>query len=337
VTAAVLAGFSPATGTVPGTSVEAGSVTTSRPMMGGLVTVHIGDGPHGPEPARAAERVLRRIDAWAALLTRFDEGSELSRLNAHPGGVVPIGPTLTAVLDWARTAETLSDGLVDAAMLDARLAAEAGRPVARPLAAARRWSLVRTARGSSVIREPGVRFDLDGVAKGWLADRALDITPGQTALVDADGDIAARVAPGDELVIGVADPREHAGPDAALAVVRLVAGASAGATAGPTAGPRGRRLGLATSGISVHRWSHGADVTHHLVDPATWRPASTDVVQATVLADSARVAEVFAKVAIIAGSQRAPALLDRPGVHGALLLTTRGEIRATPGMLRWLA
>jgi thiamine biosynthesis lipoprotein len=329
VTAAVLSSFLATSASDTAPSVEAGSATISRPMMGGLVSVHIGAGPGSLESARGAERVLDRIGAWAATLTRFDAASELSRLNAHRGGAVPIGPTLTAVLDWARTAEAISDGLVDVAMLDARLAAEAGVPVARPIAAARRWSLVRTARGSAVIREPGVRFDLDGVAKGWLADRALGITPGRTALVDADGDIAARVAVGDELVIGVADPRDHAGADATLAVLRLAAGASAGI--------RGRLLGLATSGTSVHRWTHGGDVTHHLVDPATWLPASTDVVQATVLADSARVAEVFAKVAVIAGSDRASALLDRPGVHGALLLTSRGEVRATPGILRWLA
>ena len=59
--------------------------------------------------------------------------------------------------------------------------------------------------------------------------------------------------------------------------------------------------------------------------------------QATVVASSAREAEVLAKAAVIAGTGRAFGLLDRPGVLGALVLTTRGEIRATPEMLRWLA
>ena len=45
----------------------------------------------------------------------------------------------------------------------------------------------RGPRASTVRREPGVRFDLDGVAKGWLADRAIAITPGRSALVDALG------------------------------------------------------------------------------------------------------------------------------------------------------
>jgi thiamine biosynthesis lipoprotein len=177
------------------------------------------------------------------------------------------------------------------------------------------------------VREPGVRLDLDGVAKGWLADRTLDLVlgrvPGHTALVDGDGDVAAWVVAGDELLVGVSDP---AADDANLASLRLVADG---------VGPR--RFGVATSGTSVHRWGHGAAATHHLIDPLTWRPAQTDVIQATVLADTARAAEAFAKATVLAGSDLAAEILDRPGVHGALLLTTRGEIRATPGLLTWLA
>jgi thiamine biosynthesis lipoprotein len=93
-------------------------------------------------------------------------------------------------------------------------------------------------------------------------------------------------------VIGVADPRD-AGTQ--LAVLHL-AGLD----------PSGRqRFGLATSGTSVHRWVHDGRVSHHLIDPRTGRPAVTDVVQATVLADSAGAAEIAAKSIVIAGSDPA--------------------------------
>jgi hypothetical protein len=39
---------------------------------------------------------------------------------------------------------------------------------------------------------------------------------------------------------------------------------------------------------------------------------------------------------VIAGTSGAFGLTDRPGVIGVLVLTTRGELRATPEMLRWL-
>lgn len=299
--------------------VEGGAVAeAARPMMGGRVAVHATGGL-----ARGRlEAVLDRLEAWAARLTRFDPASELRRLNAAPSDRVPVGPTLTAVLDWARAAEGLTDGLVDVAMLDARLAAETGTTARRPVVASRRWSLARGPRASVVRREPGVLFDLDGVAKGWLADRALAIAPGRSALVDADGDVSLRLAPGEAWGVAIDDPRQAG---ALLGVLHLAA----------EAGPR--RLGVATSGTAVHRWTHPDGEAHHLIDPQTWRPAETDLVQATVVAGSAREAEALAKAAVIAGSARAFALLDRPGVLGALVLTDEGEVRATPGMLRWLA
>jgi FAD:protein FMN transferase len=303
---------------LPELAAAAGPAGVRRPMMGGEAAVHA----TGDATGAALEAVLDRIAAWASILTRFEPTSELMRLNAAASDRVRVGPTLTAVLDWARGAEAMTDGLVDVAMLDARLAAEAGEALVRPLSASRRWSIERGPRASTVRREPGVRFDLDGVAKGWLADRALAITPGRSAMVDADGDIALRLAPGDAWGIGVADPREAG---ALLGVLQFAAERTP------------RRLGVATSGTSVHRWAHAGGEAHHLIDPRSWRPAATDVVQATVVAGTAREAEVLAKTAVIAGSGRAFRLLDRPGVLGALILTTRGEVSATPEMLRWLA
>jgi len=308
--------------------------SAEAPMMGGRVSVHLIDRDDPARLAAAAARILDRLAAWADRLTRFTATSELSRLNGAPGPMVRIGPTMTAVLDWARRAEGLTDGLVDVAMLDARLAAETGRQPGsgrkpadarhdRTIPASRRWSLDRRARGATVHREPGVRFDLDGVAKGWLADRALALAATRSAMVDGDGDIAVRVAPGDHWPIGIADPRA---PGHTLAVLDLRTDGN---------GPAG--MGVATSGTSVHRWTHGATHAHHLIDPRVLRPADTDVVQATVLAATAREAEAWAKVAVIRGSAGAFEALDQPGVRGLLLLTEDGDLRATPGMVRWLA
>jgi thiamine biosynthesis lipoprotein len=122
--------------------------------------------------------------------------------------------------------------------------------------------------------------------------------------------------------MGIADPREV---DGLLGVLQFHGGQA------PV------HFGVATSGTSVHRWRHATGAAHHLIDPRTWRPAVTDVVQATVVAASAREAEALAKTAVIVGAERAFALVDRPGVLGALVLTEHGELRATPEMLRWLA
>ena len=126
---------------------------------------------------------------------------------------MPVGPTLAAVLDWGRYAEGLTGGIVDIGLLDARLAAEGASratpspprpPVHAASPASRSWSLDRRARGAVVRRPAGLRFDLDGIGKGWLADRALDrLGRHPAAVVDADGDVAIRLDPGMTWSFGV--------------------------------------------------------------------------------------------------------------------------------------
>ena len=191
-------------------------------MMGGRVSVHLRDVPVGAAAGNPAERVLDRIAAWASRLTRFEPASELMRLNAAGAASVRVGPTLTAVLDWARELEGRTDGRIDVAMLDARLAAEAGDPD-RP-SARRRAALVASAVASWCGRRaPARRCGSTSTAsrRGGSPTEPWPSRPGRSAMVDADGDIAARVAPGDAWTVGVADPRD-AGRDL-LAVVRLAA------------------------------------------------------------------------------------------------------------------
>ena len=270
--------------------------------MGGQLGIHVvvADDAGVASAERDAARVAARVRAWASRLTRHAPTSDLMLANADPRSSVPIRPTLAAALRWAEAAADLTGGIVDATLLRERLAAESIVPAeetspaemisptdarvdpgdARRSAAGRRadWYLENARqRGALLHRDPSVAFDLDGVAKGWIADRALallDRHPG--ALVDADGDIAIRSAAGDAWEIGVADPRSA---DRQLATF-VLPGSTADA-----------RYGVATSGISVHRWAGPDGGRHHLIDPRTGRPAATDVIQATVLAANARVAE----------------------------------------------
>jgi thiamine biosynthesis lipoprotein len=313
------------------------AVHRSRAMGGGL-GIHLAVAGAADVPAAEADaaHVADRVRAWAGRLTRHDPASDLMRANADARLDVAVRPTLAAALRWAADAAEMSGGIVDATLLRERLAAEAPTPLTpaplepTPLEPTRRggsrptWRLEHSRHGSAILhRERGTAFDLDGVAKGWIADRALallDRHPG--ALVDADGDIAIRSADGDSWEVSVADPRT---PGAELAVF-VLPGARLGA-----------RYGLATSGISVHRWAAPDGERHHLIDPRTGHPAATDVVQATVLAGTARAAEAWAKTAVVLGLVAALDVLDRAPVLGAILLAADGRVLAVPRTTRWLA
>lgn len=305
------------------------------PAMGGHLTLRVAY-PRVPDHAAASaavshglQRVAQRVDRWATRLTRFSDTSDLAALNADPGCVAAsVSPTLAAALAWAERAADLAPGLVDVTLLDERLAVEA-RGVTLPPDGSRtreRWYLVRQRQGGQVVRRESFRFDLDGVAKGWIADRALALLHHHpAALVDADGDIAMHLSGDLAWDVAIADPRQdHLDP---LAVLRVDGRLEGGL------------VGVATSGTSVHRWPAGPDGAprHHLLDPRTRLPARTDVVQATVIMASARAAEVMAKAVVIAGSDAAQDLLDRPGIQGAVLLLDSGEVIATSRTMEWLA
>jgi thiamine biosynthesis lipoprotein len=246
-------------------------------------------------------------------LTRFDPESDLSRLNADPSPSVSVGPTLAAALHAAATARRLSDGIVDAGILEARRRVELGEP-AVPAGA---WGIT----GNVATRPSGAGLDLSGVAKGWMAERALSlpaILRLPVALVECDGDIAVRSDGSIPFDIQIEDPRD---PDPStlgpIATISLPAGQPV-------------RIGVATSGTYRHSWFGRG----HIVDPFTGESARAGIVTATVIAPDAIAAEALAKVVVIRGAAAAP-MLSNAGAT-AIALTERDTQLRFPGIDQWI-
>jgi thiamine biosynthesis lipoprotein len=81
---------------------------------------------------------------------------------------------------------------------------------------------------------------------------------------------------------------------------------------------------IATSGIARRAWQTDAGATaHHLLDPATGRPAFTGIVQATALAPTAAEAETRSKAALLSGPAGAATHLE----HGGVVVLEGGAVR----------
>ena len=237
------------------------------------------------EPGDGFAAVEAEFVRLEALLSRFQPDSELSRLNA--AGELVAGPELLEVTRLALAARERTGGLFDPAVHDAVVAAGYDRSFelladdGRHAEAARCGGRIEV-EGATIRLEPGTRLDLGGIAKGYAVDRVVELlAPHGPCLVNAGGDLA---------VAGGSWPVAIEGTGLTLA---LDSGA------------------LATSGRDRRRWLLGGEELHHLVDPATGRPAVTDVMRATVVAASAAEAEVLAKVAFLTGSVDAPHVLVR--------------------------
>ena len=288
--------------------------------FGGEVSVHVRSADE-EEGLRLAERGREQLLDAHQRLSRFEPGSELSRLNRDPRAEVPASPLLRRLVAAVITAGSRSGGLVDATLLEdieragygvsldgtepptlsrSELAALERAP-ARPRPAADWCAVGIDAKAETVIRPPGVRIDGGGIAKGLLADLVgEELTAAKTFAVDCCGDIRLGGTSGLKRRIRVDDPF---GTEP-LHEFELSAGA------------------VATSGITRRSWGgSGVGLAHQVLDPASGRPAFTGIVQATALAPTALEAEILAKSALLSGPEGAARWLP----FGGVLVPVEGE------------
>jgi len=135
------------------------------------------------DDAARARTALRRCFATARqldeLFSRFDPHSELSRLNATVDTHLPVtvSAEMAALLTRAQALQTATHGAFDVSVARSPRSG-AARPSGRTCNAsiqARQTTggAAFVISGTQLRRQPGVRLDLDGVAKGWAVDRCV--------------------------------------------------------------------------------------------------------------------------------------------------------------------
>jgi thiamine biosynthesis lipoprotein len=269
-------------------------------------------GPGDAGSAQDAASLARSaLQSWHSRFSRFLRTSELSQLNGDPRPEVPVRTLMARFAQAVNTAGSITGGLVDATLLkDVQRAGytdDLGAPV--PLQRALALADARGPAGGSpqaawreievdldariVARPPGVMLDSGGLAKGLFADVLGEVLASHRGFaVNCAGD----------LLIG--------GTDEMTRAIRVES---------PFDGRvlhtfESSRTGVATSGIGRRSWlGRDGKPAHHLLDPATGRPAFTGIVQVTALAPSALLAEIYAKAALLAGPRAAPGWLRHGG------------------------
>jgi FAD:protein FMN transferase len=284
--------------------------------------------------AGALAAVRSRLDRIDAACSRFRADSDLTAVNAAAGEPARVGPDLLDALAVALRAADLTDGRVDPTLgrhlaslgYDRDFALVRGGRVRGGTAAGqggatttvtRRpgWRGVEVDRDASTVRIPaGTALDLGATAKARAVDLAVSAAAATGAggvLVSAGGDIAvAGPAPAGGWPVLVTD--DHAAPTGAPGErVTIRAGA------------------LATSSTTVRRWSRGGHTLHHLLDPATLRPAESAWRTVTVAAGSCVDANTASTAAIVLGwpAREWLAARDLP----ARLVTAGGDVVRVAG------
>lgn len=280
-----------------------------------------------------AEQLIEELEAkWS----RFRPDSELSRLNRERT-VRDLSPETYALVEDAVEAWRVTDARFDPTVLEALLAAGYDRTFDEVAARSPLSDEQRALAPAADLDEPrhpapgpvgieldpatrevrlpdGVLLDLGGIGKGRAADLVAAHLRGRGVAgvcVNLGGDVRVdgRTEHGGPWVVAVDDPFEE-GRD--LTGIALEAGA------------------VATSTRTRRTWAHGAAPAHHLIDPATGRPAARGVAAVTVVARDAEWAEVLAKAAFVAGMVGGVELVADAGAE-ALLVADDGTQARTPG------
>lgn len=264
---------------------------------------------------KAAKEVFRtlwaKINVFEKRFSRFLPDSELSRLNAAGGKSVDISAELRDLLRAAMYYAKQTGGLYNPFVLPALQ--QAGYVGSWPTPAKHHKDLDFSDRklisidqlelnGTSVSLPADAALDFGGIGKGYLLDQLGDYVDSQDIAgywLSLGGDI---LCSGFDLEkrtwkIGVADAQN---PDEIAANIT---------------NDSGSRCAIATSGITRRK---GTD-WHHIIDPRTGKPASTDILNATLMDESATAADVYAKCLVVLGSESAAEFIKERSLSAALL------------------
>lgn len=174
------------------------------------------------------------------------------------------------------------------------------------------------------ITDPATILDLGGIAKGYIADDLARLLArrgyGRFVLNLGGNVLVAGGRPpalgGGPWRIGIVNPRD---PAHHRAIVDTAAGS------------------VVTSGLHERRFTWGGITYHHILDPATGRPAATDLESATIVAARSLDADGYSTAALMMGAAQAlPFIEGIPGVE-AVLVTASDEVLWTRGLTGSLA
>lgn len=284
----------------------------SKIVMGTIVEISVA---HRSEAAaRAAIReAMGEFQRLDDLLSSYEPGSVVSKLNASGAATkVPVGGEVYRLVRDAVAICGASEGAFDPTIWPISRLWDFNRgekvPTAAEIADKLKYVGCEMLEFDDInhsvgFRRDGMGLDLGAVAKGWAVDRAMErlIDLGiRDAIIDAGGDLRIiGTRPGkDSWRIGVQHPR-----DAGALIFRFAL----------------RDTAIATSGDYQRFFTIDGVRYHHILDPATGKPAR-GCQSVTVFAPTAAEADACATAAFVLGPSAGLAFLrGRPALQGFIV------------------
>ena len=276
----------------------------------------------------SASAEVRRLED---LLSRTDPESAVSRLNDAGGAPVEAGEELAGLLEAAAEYSRMTGGAFDITLAPVSSAwgfttddyRVPGQTELDALLAHVGMEHVHVS-GDAVTLDGGTQIDLGAIAKGYAADRVMDIYR-QAGLERGWAALGGNVAAlgcrpdGEPWEIGIQDP---AHPDDGNAYAGLLYLEDACAV---------------TSGSYQRYFEQDGRRYHHILDPATGAPADSGLLSVTVVADaeagSGTMCDALSTALFVMGEAQALDFWRTGGLDFELVLVTEdGRVVTTEGL-----
>ena len=283
-------------------------------------TVNTITAPCGAEILRGA---LDRCAFFNELLSKTVPGSDVWNCNHAQGRPTRVSEHTARILAMALELFRASDGAFNAALGEAVALWRFKDPepaLPDPEALAQAVSRADCSKirleGDAVTLPPGMRLDLGGIAKGYIADRVADLLREKgvtSALLNFGGNIVTvgKRPDGEPWRVGLQTPGAARGRFWAWL---------------PCADGT-----LVTSGVYERGFEIGGVLYHHVLDPRTGMPVQNGVLSVTVAARDSMLADALATALLVLGPEKGFPLAHRCGAQAVFFLRG-GEAQHSPGL-----
>lgn len=299
-------------------------VSKSDYLLNTLVTISIYE--TSPDTVSDTETILddclKKCKEYEDLLSRMEEGSDISRINEAAPEFVTVSTDTQKLLDTALYYCGQSDGLIDITIApvkdlwgfsDLENAHVPDSDALLQTLLHVDYHCIETDGSNVRLTDPDAAIDLGFIAKGYIADRLkkLLIKEGVTSgIINLGGNVLTIGSKqGQPFKIGIQRPFSDTG----IPITTVLCADSS----------------VVTSGIYERYFVQDGVQYHHILDPSTGYPTDTDLLSATILSGDSTTGDALSTTCLLLGLDKAKALIESTDGVEAVFITKDYEIIRT--------
>ncbi len=290
------------------------------------VQIVVQDNAKKDEALKNIEDIKQLYVDFSSIFSRFDDESELSKLNSKLNDFNPASRYMCDIIAKSLELNKFTDGFYDPRILE----------VLENVGYAEDFKTGNRKLGFNVDKQEyftnrdlsedlkikndsvyfGVRMDFSGIAKGYITDQVAKFLQKKgydNYLIDSGGDMFMQGVDeqGRQWTVGIDGISEN----------KLVFAID--------------RMGIATSGIGRRRWEIEGRRIHHIINPKNPKEFSFDLKSVSVVSESTTTSDVLAKTIFLMGSTAGIAFAKKHDL-ASVILSYRGGAWISPAAKKYI-